>query len=63
MLVLSDNVQSSGSLRAQSRFAVVDTRTLAVEKEITLRGDFSVDALSPERRSALPDPARLAGER
>ncbi len=46
VLVLTDNVQSSGSLRAQSRFAVVDTRTLAVEKEITLHGDFAVDALS-----------------
>ena len=61
VLVLSDNVQSSGSLRARSRFAVVDTRTLALEQEITLRGDFSVDALSPERRSALPHPPCLSG--
>jgi hypothetical protein len=46
VLVLGDNVLSSGSLRAQSRFAVIDTRALGVEKEITLRGDFTVDALS-----------------
>jgi hypothetical protein len=47
VLVLSDNVQPGGALRSRSRFAVVDTRTLKLEQEITLRGDFSVDALSP----------------
>lgn len=47
VLVLGDNVQPTGSLRARSRFAVVDTRALALTRTISLRGDFSVDALSP----------------
>jgi hypothetical protein len=48
VLVLTDNVQPTGSLRARSRFAVIDTRTLTVNTTITLHGDFSVDALSPQ---------------
>jgi hypothetical protein len=48
VLVLSDNVQANGDLRDQSRFAVVDTRTLAVVTTIKLAGDYSVDALSPQ---------------
>ena len=48
VLVLTDNVQPTGSLRARSRFAVIDTRTLTVTATITLHGDFSVDALSPQ---------------
>jgi hypothetical protein len=47
VLVLGDNVEPSGSLRTRSRFAVVDTTTLTLRKVITVRGDFTVDALSP----------------
>lgn len=47
VLVLSDNVDPTGSLRARSRFAIVDTRRMSVERLVELRGDFSVDALSP----------------
>jgi hypothetical protein len=47
VLVLSDNVRPNGSLRTRSRFAVIGTRTLTLTKRISLRGDFSVDALSP----------------
>ncbi|HEX6762960.1 MAG TPA: hypothetical protein VF094_09180 [Gaiellaceae bacterium] len=47
VLVLSDNVGASQYLRARSRFAVVDTRTMSLVQTIELRGDFSVDALSP----------------
>jgi len=50
VLVLGDNVQPNGSLRARSRFAVVDTRTLALTRRIGLRGDYTVDALSPSGR-------------
>jgi hypothetical protein len=46
-LVLSDNVEASGRLRTSSRFAVLDTRRLALTRKITLRGDYGVDALSP----------------
>jgi len=46
-LVLSDNVEPDGRLRPASRFAVLDTRSLAVTRRITLRGDYGVDALSP----------------
>ena len=48
VLVLTDNVEPTGSLRARSRFAVINTRTLTVTTTITLHGDFSVDALSPQ---------------
>jgi hypothetical protein len=48
VLVLSDNVQPGGALRTSSHFAVVGTRKLALRDEIALRGDYSVDALSPD---------------
>ncbi len=47
VLVLSDNVHPDGSLRTKSRFAVVDTRELVLRQQISLHGDYSVDALSP----------------
>jgi hypothetical protein len=50
VLVLSDDVAPTGSLRAESSFAVIDTRTLALTKTVALRGDYSVDALSPNGR-------------
>ncbi len=46
-LVLSDNVNPDGRLRPTSRFAVLDTRSLALTRQIELRGDYGVDALSP----------------
>jgi hypothetical protein len=49
-LVLGDNVNPAGSLRSSSRFAVIDTHTLAVVRTIALRGDYSFDALSPAGR-------------
>ena len=58
MLVLSDNVNSDGALRDRSRFAVVDTRTLAVVRTIALRGDYSLRRALPGRALALPDPSR-----
>lgn len=48
VLALSDNVRPDGNLRTRSRFAIVDTHTLAITRTITLSGDFSVDALSPK---------------
>ncbi|HZS25088.1 MAG TPA: hypothetical protein VFA30_08890 [Gaiellaceae bacterium] len=51
VLVLSDNVSGQGTVRARSRFAVVDTRTLTIAHTIALRGDFSVDAVSPAGRT------------
>jgi hypothetical protein len=50
LLVLSDNTRGSLELRARSRFAVINTRTLTLTKTISLRGDFSLDALSPDGR-------------
>lgn len=47
VLVLSDNIEPNGSLRSPSRFAVVDTGAMTLAQRITLRGDYSVDALSP----------------
>jgi len=47
VLVLSDNVSGGVALRARSRFAVVDTRTMRLARTVVLRGDYSVDALSP----------------
>jgi hypothetical protein len=38
--------------RATSRFAVLDAKRLSLTKRITLRGDFSFDAISPEGRVA-----------
>jgi hypothetical protein len=51
VLVLSDNVRPSGTLRARSRFAVVDTKSLAVSRTVLLPGDFSFDALSPQGKT------------
>ena len=50
VLVLGDDVHPDGTLRARSGFAVVDTRTLAIVRTFTLRGDYSFDALSPAGR-------------
>jgi hypothetical protein len=47
VLVLGDDVEPDGSLRPQSRFAVVDTAAMTLAQMITLHGDYSVDALSP----------------
>jgi hypothetical protein len=48
VLVLSDFLNPTGNIRDRSRFAVVDIRTLAIRSVIVLRGDYSVDALSPD---------------
>jgi hypothetical protein len=48
VLVLSDFLNPTGNIRDRSRFAVVDTQTLAIRSVIALRGDYSVDALSPD---------------
>ena len=37
--------------REETTFAVVDTRTLRVRRTITLQGDFSFDAISPDGRT------------
>ena len=50
VLVLGDDVNPDGTLRARSGFAVVDTRTLGIVRTFTLRGDYSFDALSPAGR-------------
>jgi hypothetical protein len=47
VLALDDNVSPKGVLRARSRIAVVDTRTLTLRALVKLRGDYTVDALSP----------------
>ena len=38
--------------RAQTSFVVIDATRLQVRERVTLRGDFSFDALSPDGRSA-----------
>jgi hypothetical protein len=38
--------------RRVTTFAVVDTRSLRVTRRLALRGDFSVDAISPDGRTA-----------
>jgi hypothetical protein len=48
VLVLGDASQYSGTLRTNSRFLVVDTRTLRARAQVRLRGDFGYDALSPD---------------
>ncbi|HZQ15200.1 MAG TPA: hypothetical protein VFA82_00375 [Gaiellaceae bacterium] len=50
-LVLSGNLTANGQLRTHSSLAVLDTRTLTVIRRISLRGDYSVDALSPTGRT------------
>jgi hypothetical protein len=49
-LVLAEAAFPKTPLRAVSRFAVVDTGKLAIERTIRLRGDFAFDALSPNGR-------------
>ncbi len=49
-LVLGDDVHPDGTLRSSSRFAVLDTGTLALDQTIALHGDYSFDALSPAGR-------------
>lgn len=46
-LVLSGSLTANGTLRTRSSFVVLDTRRLAVTRSFTLRGDYGVDALSP----------------
>ncbi|MFL5825148.1 MAG: hypothetical protein ACJ76V_01350 [Thermoleophilaceae bacterium] len=43
----------SGFPRASTELAILDPRTLRVRRTVTLRGDFSFDALSPDGRSAF----------
>lgn len=50
VLVLSGDVNPQGTLQAQSRFLVVDTRGPSITGSITLDGDYSFDALSPNGR-------------
>jgi hypothetical protein len=50
-LVLADAGPQTTPLRTQTRFTVVDTKTLATVDVVTLRGDFSYDALSPDART------------
>ena len=49
-LVLGDAsaYNGSGPLRPDSRFLVVDTKTLETRSRVNLRGDFGFDALSPD---------------
>lgn len=49
-LVLSQPPTYAG-LRSESRFLVVSTRGLALEKTLTLPGEFGFDALSPDGRT------------
>jgi hypothetical protein len=49
-LVLGDDVHPDGTLRSSSRFVVLDTRSLVLDRTITLQGDYSFDALSPAGR-------------
>ncbi len=49
-LVLGSNVHPDGQLRVRSGFAVISTRDLRLSRTISLRGDYSFDALSPQGR-------------
>jgi hypothetical protein len=49
ILVLAEPPVYQG-LREQSRFLVVNTKTLSLSKSISLRGEFGFDAISPNRR-------------
>jgi hypothetical protein len=49
-LVLGSNVHPDGQLRSASGFAVIATRDLRLVRTISLRGDYSFDALSPRGR-------------
>jgi len=52
-LVLGDasGYNGQGPLRPESRFLVVDTKTLASRSKVKLRGDFGYDALSPDGKT------------
>jgi hypothetical protein len=50
LLVLAQVSPASG-LRAESRFLVVSTRTLAVRRTVALRGEFGFDAVSADGRT------------
>lgn len=49
ILVLAEPPNYQG-LREQSRFLVVNTKTLSLAKRISLRGEFGFDAISPNRQ-------------
>ena len=49
-LVLAEAVPPTGELRAATRMLVVRTARLSAPKTLRLRGDFSIDALSPKGR-------------
>jgi hypothetical protein len=52
LLVLGDwSAPRTNGLRPASRFLVLNTRTFGVWRRISLRGDFSFDALSPGGRT------------
>jgi hypothetical protein len=42
---------NAGPLATQSRFALIDTRTLRVRRVVTLKGSFAYDALSPDGKT------------
>jgi hypothetical protein len=42
---------NNAPLAAQSRFALVDTRTLRLRRVVTLKGSFAYDALSPDGKT------------
>jgi len=48
LLVLAEYGNSGNPLRARSQLLVLETRRLAVERKVSLRGDFGFDALSPD---------------
>jgi hypothetical protein len=50
LLVLVEPPTYQG-LRARSRFLVLSTRSLALERTVVLRGEFGFDALSPDGRT------------
>jgi hypothetical protein len=48
VLVLGERFQPTGELRAQSAFAVLSTKPLALRRIVELKGDFGFDALAPD---------------
>ena len=50
-LVLENVRAPSVRLQRESGFAVLDARTLVLEQRVSLRGDFTFDALSPDGRT------------
>ena len=50
-LVLGDATPRQGGLRLQSRFAILDARGPFLRRIVSLKGDFSFDALSPDGRT------------